>query len=519
MSDLRKIIEVMLRPETYPHRVKDSVHMVQTQMSVVFLSGAYAYKVKKAVNLGYLDYTTLDKRKFFCLRELELNRRLCPDAYLDVLPLTIESGSLKLGGDGEVAEYTVKMRQLPMERMMDKLLVEGRVSADMVRAVAAKVAAFHQKAATDRHIDSFGEPCTVVVNNDENFTQTEEYIGRTITAEQYRKIKEYTETFIRDHAQLMHDRIDQGRIRDCHGDLHAAHVCFDNGICIYDCIEFNDRFRYADVASEVAFLAMDLDRYERRDLSNEFVSAYIAASQDTTLADILPFYKCYRAYVRGKVEGFKLNDPYLSEAEKKKALNSACRYFVLAESYVAKKLFLIIMVGMVGTGKTTVAEQIASRLGATVISSDVTRKKLAGIPPTDHRYGEPDSGIYSSDFSRRTYDTLFQEAKRIITEGKPVILDATFMLSAGRRQARELAAELGIKFMAIECVLPEEEARRRLDKRMQEVTASDAGWDIYLKHKKTFEPVRELPSEEHIVVDTSGSWQKELDKIMERLDP
>ena len=216
---------------------------------------------------------------------------------------------------------------------------------------------------------------------DENFTQTQIYIGISIKEEQYRKIKGYTDSFLRSHATLMHDRIDQGRIRDCHGDLHAAHVCFIDDICIYDCIEFNDRFRYADVASEVAFLAMDLDRYQRPDLSRHFVDSYVEASGDPTLSAVLPFYKCYRAYVRGKVESFKLDDAYLSTEDKANALKNARRYFELALTYASKAPTLVIMVGLVGTGKTTVAESLGQKLGIPVISSDVTRSS-AGIQPS-----------------------------------------------------------------------------------------------------------------------------------------
>ena len=334
-NDLSSLIQAMLRPQTYPHPVA-KVELAQTQMSLVFLTGQYAYKVKKPVNLGYLDYTTLDKRHHFCLREVELNRRLCPDAYLEVVPLVFKSGGVALGGEGKIVEYAVKMRQLPQDRMMDKLLIEGRVSMDMVRAVAERLAEFHRLAETNNHINTFGELCSIMVNTDENFTQAEEYIGRSISEEQHDKIKSFTDAFIRSNAALMHDRIDQGRIRDCHGDLHAAHVCFTDDICIYDCIEFNDRFRYSDVASEVAFLAMDLDRYGYLALSRCFVASYVQYSGDQGLMAVLNFYKCYRAYVRGKVESFKLNDPHIPKTEKTTALDAAKEYFGLADLYTSK---------------------------------------------------------------------------------------------------------------------------------------------------------------------------------------
>jgi len=307
---------------------------MQTQMSFLFLTGDYVYKVKKPVDLGYLDYTTLEKRRFFCQQELKLNRRLCPDIYLEVVPIVQHQSKILLGGKGKVVEYAVKMRQLPPQRMMDVLLSKNQVSEGMVRQVAQKLADFHQQAETNAEISSYGDLSTILTNTEENFTQTQKYIGVSISREQYQTIKAYTDSFAEQNIRLFKKRVKEGRIRDCHGDLHSAHICFIDGICIYDCIEFNDRFRYCDVASEIAFLAMDLDYHRRPDLSRHFIDAYVKSSQDEELLKLLHFYKCYRAYVRGKVESFKLDDPHIPEGEKTRALAAARRYFQLAKSYI-----------------------------------------------------------------------------------------------------------------------------------------------------------------------------------------
>jgi len=307
---------------------------VQTQMSFLFLTGDYVYKVKKPVDLGYLDYTTLEKRRFFCRQEIELNRRLCPDDYLEVVPIVGRQGQIHLGGKGEIIEYAVKMKQLPADRMMDKLLPQNLVTEQMMVRVAEKLAAFHHKARTSPKISAYGKPEAIKINTDENFAQTERYIGVSITAQIYHQIKSYTNNFAESNKSLFDKRVKDGRIRDCHGDLHAAHVCLADGICIFDCIEFNDRFRYGDVASEVAFLAMDLDRFRHADLSQAFVNAYIRFSRDEELPQLLNFYKCYRAYVRGKVSSFMLDDPYIPEEEKTRLLAAARSYFELAESYI-----------------------------------------------------------------------------------------------------------------------------------------------------------------------------------------
>ena len=362
MSVLPPTVEALLKPQAYPHGPQ-KIELVQTQMSFVFLTGEYVYKIKKPVNLGYLDYTTLEKRHFFCQQELELNRRLCPEAYLAVVPIVEEDDGLRTEGQGQAIEYAVKMRQLPQERMMDVLLPRGQVTPEMVARVAEKLVSFHGKAETNPDIAAFGKLDVIRHNCHENFAQTEKYIGVTIPKAKYERIQGYTDSFIKSNASLFDKRAREGRIRDCHGDLHAAHICFTSDtrlparrtcspydssrretpagepspggqVCIYDCIEFNDRFRYGDVASEIAFLAMDLDRYQHADLSQRLVDAYVSLGHDEELLKLLNFYKCYRAYVRGKVESFKLDDPYIPEEEKAKVLTAAQGCFQLAESYV-----------------------------------------------------------------------------------------------------------------------------------------------------------------------------------------
>ena len=333
MSILLPIVRALLESQAYPHKPQ-KIELVQTQMSFIFLTGEYVYKIKKPVNLGYLDYTTLEKRHYFCHQELKLNRRLCPSAYLAVVPIIDEKNRLSIEGRGKAIEYAVKMKQLPQDHMMDVLLARGQITVEMVTRVAERLVGFHHKAETTQKIATFGSLDVICQNTDENFSQTEKYIGTSITAEEHQQIKNYTNNFISSNSGLFNKRVREGKIRDCHGDLHAAHVCFTEDICIYDCIEFNDRFRYSDVASEIAFLAMDLDRYQQSGLSQHLVNTYVELGHDEELLKLLNFYKCYRAYVRGKVESFKLDDCYIPEEEKTKVLTAARSYFQLAESYI-----------------------------------------------------------------------------------------------------------------------------------------------------------------------------------------
>ncbi len=333
MSELPELIKALLDPKAYPDPPQ-KVELVQTQISYVFLAGDYVYKIKKPVDMGFLDYTTLEKRLYYCRREVELNRRLCADVYLGVVPITNKNGRYRMGGKGGAEEYAVKMRRLPPEGMMDALLVKNKVTPEMVGDVAKTVADFHKRAATSKEISNIGGINGVIQNTSENFAQTDKYFNVIIAPETYRHIKTYTEDFIKNNVTLFYKRMEEGRVRDCHGDLHAAHICFYKGICIYDCIEFIDRLRYTDVAAEVAFLAMDLDHYGRRDLSDIFVKAYIKESGDQELLKLLNFYKCYRAYVRGKVGCFQYDDPQIPAGEKERIKANARSYFKLAESYI-----------------------------------------------------------------------------------------------------------------------------------------------------------------------------------------
>ncbi len=333
MPELAVLVQALTNPTSYPHSPK-TIELVQTQISFVFLAGDYVYKVKKPVDFGFLDFTTLEKRRFYCQQEVMLNTRLCPDFYLGVVHITQESKGFCVEGNGKAVEYAVKMRPLPSQRMMDRLLQNNQVTPEMLEKVARRLAEFHREAELSEQLAAIGGLETVAKNAEENFEQVKSYVNKTVTRKQYDRISDYTHYFMKKNEKLFAKRVKKGRIRDCHGDLHAAHICFIDGICIFDCIEFNDRFRYIDVASEIAFLAMDLDFHGHPELAKHFADAYVKASGDRELLKLLNFYKCYRAYVRGKVEGFQLDDPHISKDQKAKKLAVAKRYFELAESYI-----------------------------------------------------------------------------------------------------------------------------------------------------------------------------------------
>ena len=514
-STLPPYVQAMLSPKIYPQKPAE-VELLQTQMSFIFIAGDYTYKTKKPVNLGYLDYTTLEQRERFCRQELELNRRLSPGAYLDVVPISHSSQGFQLGGKDNIIEYAVKMKTLPRDRMMDVLLPADRVTPDMLKQVALKMADFHSRAATDDNISRFGSLDAIKINAKENFDQTEKYIGKIIPQRVYSFIKENSWKFIEDNQALFQQRVASGKIRDCHGDLHAQHVCFaQDDIYIYDCIEFNDRFRYCDVASEISFLSMDIDRYGRADLARIFTDAYITASRDSGIAELMRYYKCYMACVRGKVACFKYDDPYLKDKE---ALRKEARlYFNLAYRYCGTKPCVVIVTGLIGAGKSTAANRIGRALGCDVLSSDVIRKQLAGQPLTEQRYDKFDTGLYSPEFTQKTYDELFRQGRERINEGQSVILDASFKKKTDRLAAQKLAEENGACSLAVECTADEYTIKKRLDERQKRGSVSDGRWEIFADIKKGFEPVTEFKDINHLILDTAHSSGNINALILERL--
>ncbi len=333
--DILSLQKALLDPGIYPDRPKE-VGFFETHISLLFFTGNHVYKVKKPVDFGFLDFTSLEKRKYFCEQELRLNRRLSPEIYLGVVKVKQDGRRISLDGRGEVVEYAVKMKQIPEELLMNKLLEKGQVTPKMIEAVSEKLAHFYSIAETSDFIKSFARPERIKQDTDENFEQTEKYIGITISKDVYVEIQNRTNGFFRNQAKIFYQRITADRIRDCHGDLRLEHIFWGDEISIFDCIEFNERFRYTDTAADIAFLAMDLDYHGREDLSEHLIQTYVQKSEDQELMKVLNFYKCYRAYVRGKVESFRLDDPNIPEREKREALQRAQKYFNLAQFYSLK---------------------------------------------------------------------------------------------------------------------------------------------------------------------------------------
>jgi len=336
MSDaqLPAYVQYLQQGSSYPHAAADT-DLVQTHISFVFLAGDFVYKFKKEVDFGFLDFSTLEKRKFYCEQELVLNRRLCPELYEELVTLNVAGDSFCLGGDGEVVEYGIRMKRMPEERMMGRVMAAGKLNRDHLDAIIDKLVPFYQAAAGDAPIQEFGLAKSVAVNVLENFEQTESFVGQgAINKEQFETISSYAREFL-SHEERFQERINAGKIRDCHGDMHSANICLTEPVSIFDCIEFNERFRYTDVAADVAFLAMDLDFHEEEKLSRYFIERFVDRSEDPELMGMLDFYKCYRSYVRAKIALFTAADPAVDEGTKVACIEQAGKYILLAEKYAA----------------------------------------------------------------------------------------------------------------------------------------------------------------------------------------
>jgi len=504
--ELPPVIAAMLRPEFYPHRPA-AVTLVQTHISYVLLAGDEVYKIKKPVRFTFLDFSTLERRRHFCHEELRLNRRLAPDVYHGVVAICRDPTGYWLAADDDpdAVEYAVHMRRLPDDRLLDHLLERGEVTREMIERIAARLVAFHRDADCGPEVAANGDPAAIWRILEDNYNGVRPFRDETIAAADDDAIQTFSGDFLRHHDALLRRRQSERRIRDCHGDLHSEHVCFVDGIAIFDCIEFNRQFRYCDVASEIAFLAMDLDFHDRPDLASHLIAAYAAAAADADLARLMGFYRCYRAYVRGKVDSLKSAEAEVSDAERAEARASARRHFALAYRYAwTDQPCLLAICGLSGTGKSVIAGMLQQRTGFRHVNSDVVRKQLAGVSPTARRTAKYDEGIYNAEHSAATYHAMLDFVGEELAAGRGAIVDATFQRRSDRDALRAVAMQHQVLLLFVECQCPEEEIRRRIERRAREAgTVSDADWNIYVSQRDRFETFGADEVRDHVTVDSS----------------
>jgi len=511
------LIQALKTPSTYSHVVAD-IQLIETHISWVFLTGTYVYKIKKPMDYGFLDFTTLDKRKFFCEEEVRLNRRLAPDIYLGIVPITGTPEAPAIDGEGEAFEYAVKMRQFNPQTL-DRLPIDSPEWEGYLNQLAHKIADFHQNhaAKTDASMD-YGHPNVIYAPAKQNFDQIRVFLSDAQELQQLDYLEGWAESTFQRLQELMTSRDNNGFVREGHGDMHLGNVMvLDGEVTLFDCIEFNDYFRWRDVYSDLGFLLMDLEDRGLKGLSYRVLNTYLEHTGDFEGLTLLPFYKAYTAMVRCKISLFTMNTPGISEEMKAAEQVKYRRYMDLAESYMAVPArFMIITHGVSGSGKTTISTRLLQRLGAIRLRSDVERKRLFGLKPLEKSGSNLDAGIYTAEASTKTYDLLAQEAVTLLKAGQAVILDATFLQQSQRELMNDVAGEQGVPFAIVDCKAPEGKIEAWLEQRATEAQdATEANTDVM--HRQ-LESAESLTEEEltHVVALASDNLE-EIDALADRL--
>lgn len=508
------LLEFLLSKESYPETTKE-IKLFETHISYVFVGDKFAYKIKKPVNFGFLDFTTLKKRLFYCKREISFNSRLAKGYYLGVQKIYGKDGSysFKPTKGSKVTEYAVKMKKIDEKKMLSKLIEDGKVVGKDIDKAVIKIAAFHKNAPIHRD-KPFGSPKSVERDNEENFIQIKPYIEKTITYELFNMIELSTKNFITQNHSLLNLRKKQGFVKEIHGDLHTNHICLKQPVVIFDCIEFNDRFRIGDVLEDISFLLMDLEFRGRFDLSKRVLDLYSKMNKDYINDELLLFYKIYRAIVRGKVESF-MSDKLSSNT---KSLKHANDYFALAKYYIKnddKPFNPIIFMGPSGSGKSSIAKTMK---GIDVfLRSDEIRKKLAGLKKHQHQYEDFQKGIYSKDMTEKTYKTLFDLALKKAKNGEKVLVDATFLTKNHRTQFLNLAELNDCNPIFVYLTAPKDILLERIQQRKRLGNdISDADVNILKKQLEILEEPEELPSFRVLKLDTNCPLH-EISNSLQRL--
>ncbi|MDH5751256.1 MAG: AAA family ATPase [Deltaproteobacteria bacterium] len=511
-----------------------AIELIQTHISSVFITPEYVFKFKRPVDLGFADFTTLSRRRRFCRAEVRLNSRLAPDVYLEVLPLRLLGEGFGLNTGGRVVDYCVVMRHLPSHEMLDRRLAAGQVPPDAMERLARLLARFHGRRTRRRDIARYGSLDIIRTNIEENFSQVEPFIGRSISQQVFQAIRTASLESLERNAELFRQRAEQGRIKDGHGDLRCEHIHLNDDDAgeprVIDCIEFNDRFRFGDVANDLAFLLMDLTAWGHQEMARLLLDHYLSFSRDRSLERLVAFYACYRAFVRGKVTSFKLNDRTLPPDELETIRREAARFFELAHDFARQMEppVLLLVAGLMGTGKSTLCSRLREETGWAVYNSDEVRKELlaqggGGGHGAGGGAGQQDDfgqGLYSQGWNDRTYRELYSRAADRIDAGHSVILDASFASGNRRDAARRLARERGARLMVLECRLAERATLARLAERQAAgESVSDGRVEIYHRQKAAFEPIREFGAEEHLVVDTADQPETLTGGIIRWLAP
>ena len=512
-------ISKMLTAEVYDHPVSH-IELIETHISWVILTGDFAYKIKKPVNFGFLDFSTLEKRHGFCEQELLLNRRLAPDIYLDVVAINGTQNKPCISGSGETFEYAVKMAQFPQSAQLDNMLSAGKLEFKHMIALARMTADFHQTNSVADDTSEYGDKNRVYQPVEENFMQIDEHLDTAPYTDMLSTLSQWSKSESVRLQPVFEQRKKNNFIRECHGDMHLRNLVWLNDHPLaFDCIEFNPALRWIDVISEIAFLVMDLQDRQQYRLANQFLNSYLEFTGDYVGLSVLPFYLCYRALVRAKVCALRLEQKNITADENKKSRIEFESYLKLAITYTQlPKPKIIIMRGLSASGKSTVSQKLLDDIGAIRIRSDVERKRLFKTTSKNDASGEVekniDTGIYSKDASQQTYTKLIELTSITIKAGYSVIVDAAFLKHEQREPFRQLAQHLEVPFVILEITAPAELLRRRISQRKNDV--SDADLAVLEHQLANWKPLHEEEISTAIRVDTSEQLDTAL--LIEKLN-
>lgn len=520
-TDTTPLIRSLLDTGVWDHETYD-LSLVETHISWVILTGPYAYKIKKPVNLGFLDFSTLEKRRFYCHEELRLNRRLAPRLYVDVIAITGEAMRPAINGSGPVLDYAVKMVQFPQEAQLDRLLARGALSARHIDELAQRVATFHGNIAIAAPEGPYGEPEQIQQLVLANFDRVLSELRNQDALNRLRALRQWTQQEYQRCRNSLAVRKQRGFVRECHGDMHLRNIALlDDELVIFDGIEFSDSLRWIDVISEVAFLVMDLDDRKQPQLARRFLNAYLEHTGDYAGIRVARYYLVYRAMVRAMVDAIRARQPGMNETEKRRVLEEYGSYVSLAERYThIPHPALIITCGLSGSGKTTVAQTLLEHYPAIRVRSDVERKRLHGFTAAKRTGSEVDRGLYAPEATSRTYERLAELAGVIVKAGYSVIVDAAFLRREQRTMFHAVAQELRVPFLILDCQAPLETLRGRIRSREREARdPSEATLVVLERQLATQELLTESEKPYVLSIDTTEAPKgaRIADTLRERL--
>jgi aminoglycoside phosphotransferase family enzyme len=505
-------IRQLLRADAYQHPV-DSPRLLETHISWVLLTGRYAYKIKKPLDFGFLDFSTLEKRNHFCNEELRLNRRFAPDLYLDLVPVCRDGERLSLGGSGEIVDYAVRMQEFEQSCLLDHELEAGAFDAGDAAELGDRVAVLHAglPVASPDAAGEPGSPQSLQAAVVQNFEQIAPYLQDDALREQLATVECWSRAWMQDNGGQLQQRVSDGMVRECHGDLHLGNIArIDGRYLPFDCIEFNDDFRLFDVQGEIGFLCMDLQQRGHQELAQRCFNAYLERGGDYPGVPLTRFYRCYFAVVRAKV-ALLAHEPPLTEDTPAWATYRA--YMDLASSYASSRSpSLLLMHGVSGSGKSTVAEAMSTLLPAVRLRADVERKRLFGLEALAKSDSEAGGGIYSAAAGEKTFAQLLKMAGAVLRGGETCIVDATFLAAHRRAQFAALAAELGIRHWIISCEATGELLQERVAQRaLNGSDASEADLEVLAAQLAASEALSASEQDQSLTVNTStGSWRAGL---------